>query len=261
MRFQKPASYGLWGEFNPIRETLKRVFKECDRQDKEWEEWEWKWKQRSKEKEPVVKPAVETVSKTDRRIIKRSHSDGIERVWIEGYSRSKYMIHGIANTATINSHGDAILPRGCAMNLPAPLLWQHAKYGGSIGEVCFLQRDEKGIYIRASVFTHEAAQYAWKKVVLGELSGLSCAVEQDQSLHLQAEVGNVKFYDRWRIKEVSIVPTPANKDCFFEIYSPLKKEETKNDEVEQCIIDLTDAGVDEDEAQQICEGIYGDESQ
>jgi len=38
----------------------------------------------------------------------------------------------------------------------------------------------------------------------------------------------------------------------------LMKEETKNDDVEQCIIDLTDAGVDEDEAQQICEDIYGD---
>ena len=38
----------------------------------------------------------------------------------------------------------------------------------------------------------------------------------------------------------------------------LLKEETKNDDVEQCIIDLTDAGVDEDEAQQICEDIYGD---
>jgi DNA-binding transcriptional regulator YhcF (GntR family) len=39
----------------------------------------------------------------------------------------------------------------------------------------------------------------------------------------------------------------------------LLKEETKNDDVEQCIIDLTDAGVDEDEAQSICEDIYGDE--
>jgi DNA-binding transcriptional regulator YhcF (GntR family) len=39
----------------------------------------------------------------------------------------------------------------------------------------------------------------------------------------------------------------------------LSKEKTKNDDVEQCIIDLTDAGVDEDEAQSICEEIYGDE--
>ena len=39
----------------------------------------------------------------------------------------------------------------------------------------------------------------------------------------------------------------------------LLKEETKDQaEVEQCIIDLTDAGVDEDEAQSICEEIYGD---
>ena len=39
----------------------------------------------------------------------------------------------------------------------------------------------------------------------------------------------------------------------------LLKEETKDSDLQQCIIDLTDAGVDEDEAQQICEEIYGDE--
>lgn len=37
------------------------------------------------------------------------------------------------------------------------------------------------------------------------------------------------------------------------------KAETKNEDVEQCIIELIDAGVDEAEAQQICEDIYGDE--
>ena len=39
----------------------------------------------------------------------------------------------------------------------------------------------------------------------------------------------------------------------------LLNKETKNDDVEQCILDLTDAGVDEDEAQTICEEIYGEE--
>lgn len=39
-----------------------------------------------------------------------------------------------------------------------------------------------------------------------------------------------------------------------------QKEETKDQiEVEQCIMELTDAGVDEDEAQAICEDIYGEE--
>lgn len=41
----------------------------------------------------------------------------------------------------------------------------------------------------------------------------------------------------------------------------LKKKETKNDDVEQCIIDLVDSGEveDEDDARAICEEIYGDD--
>ena len=40
----------------------------------------------------------------------------------------------------------------------------------------------------------------------------------------------------------------------------LQKEETKNDDVEQCIIDLIESGEcdDVDEARDICEEIYGD---
>jgi len=39
-----------------------------------------------------------------------------------------------------------------------------------------------------------------------------------------------------------------------------QKEETKNDDVEQCIIDLMDSGEveDEDDARAICEEIYGE---
>ena len=36
-------------------------------------------------------------------------------------------------------------------------------------------------------------------------------------------------------------------------------KETKNDDVEQCILDLTDEGLDEDDARAICEELYGDE--
>jgi len=93
IRYRSSSPYGLMGSFNPMRETLKRVFKEDDRLNKKWEREEWE--RRSKEKAPVVAPAVETVSANDPRIIKRSHSDGIERVWIVGWSRSKYLIHAL----------------------------------------------------------------------------------------------------------------------------------------------------------------------
>jgi len=80
MRFRSSAQYGLVGAFNPLREELARVFKEDDRQSKEFEEWEWKRRSREESKKKSVAPVVETVSETDQRIIKRSHSDGIERV-------------------------------------------------------------------------------------------------------------------------------------------------------------------------------------
>src|SRR5436309_11941568 len=128
-RFSTPGSYGLMGRtLNPLRETLDRTFAEDDRPRAELERWEWE--RRSKEKAPVVKPMVETVSASDLRVIKRSHSDGIERVWIAGGPRSKYLIAGIANTASVNSHNCVQLPRGAELNLPIPVLWRHAKYGG-----------------------------------------------------------------------------------------------------------------------------------
>ena len=39
----------------------------------------------------------------------------------------------------------------------------------------------------------------------------------------------------------------------------LPEKETKNEDVIECIIELIDAGVDEAEAQSICEDLYGDE--
>jgi hypothetical protein len=227
VRFRSSASYGLMGEFDPLREELKRAFAEDDRLCKEFERWEFERKQRSREKDsdaPVVKPVVETVSENDRRIVKRSHSDSIERVWIAGYSRSKFMIHGIANTPTINSNNEAILTRGCEINVPVPLMFRHKDHS-QIGEVVFMEKSEGKIYIRAALFTHEAGQYAWRKIVLGEFSGLSAGCVEGEG-HLQAEVNGVKFWDKWRIKEVSIcLNGGANPDCHFEIYSPFKGRE------------------------------------
>jgi hypothetical protein len=154
-RIRSYGSYGLVGEFNPIRETLKRVFKEDDRLRKEFEQSEWERKQRSREKksdEPAVAPAVvETVSANDPRIIKRSHSDGVERVWIAGYSKSKFMIHGIASTPTINSNNKAMLTRGAEIGVPVPLLFHHEERG-QIGEVLFMEKSESKIYIRGNLY-------------------------------------------------------------------------------------------------------------
>src|SRR5262245_11217993 len=98
IRYRSPSSCGLMGtSFNPMRDQLKRLHAMCDRDDAEFERWEWERKQRLTKVKPVVAPVVETVSETDPRIIKRSHYDGVERVWIDGWSRhrsSQCMIHG-----------------------------------------------------------------------------------------------------------------------------------------------------------------------
>jgi HK97 family phage prohead protease len=232
---------------SPFRKSLdlKRVFAEDDRLAREFEQWEL---ERSQRTQSVVGKAsyVETADLTQEQVayldkvagealrarawgkepepdprIERSYADGVEKVWISGWSRSsRCMIHGMASTSSIVSDNNTVLlTRGCELSVPVPLMWRHTKLGGPIGEVVYMQKDKRGIYIRAALFTHEASQHVWKLIALGEISGLSVGCE---TAHILAET-DVRFYDKWKIKEISITPAPANNDCHFEIYNPLKR--------------------------------------
>jgi hypothetical protein len=112
------------------------------------------------------------------------------------------MIHGIASTPSINSHKYALLSRGCRAKLPVPVLSAHSPHG-KVGQVIFLRKSATQIYVRCTIYENEAGDYAWRLIERGELSAFSGAADF-ATAHLQAEIEGVKFYDSWRLQEVSM---------------------------------------------------------
>ena len=135
---------------------------------------------------------------------------------MEGRSSSR-MIHGIATTPTISSNGQSLLSEGMMVRLPVPVLFAHSKYGKGIGEVVYLRKSRSEIYVRAVINNNLAGDYAWSFIKSGEARCFSVAVQQND-YRLQAEVDDVKFFDRWTLKEVSVCREGANPDCHFEIF-------------------------------------------
>lgn len=119
-------------------------------------------------------------------------------------------IHGICSTSRPNSHGYALLSRGCEIELPIPLLTSHAP--GPIGEVVLVRKRAAELYCQCLLFDNEAGNYAWTLIEAGKLISLSAAAEP-QSLKLQATVDGIKFYDQWRLAEISLCERGANADC------------------------------------------------
>ena len=100
------------------------------------------------------------------------------------------------------------------MRVPVPLLWEHKKDGGAIGQVTFMTKTPKQISISAVLFNNAGGDFAWSQFESGELNGLSCAYDESDA-HLLAVVDGVRFYNRWTIKEVSVARNPLNDDCHF----------------------------------------------
>jgi hypothetical protein len=130
------------------------------------------------------------------------------------------MIHGIASSSTINSHGYALIAHGMDAALPVPILSEH-KGRVPLGEVFYIRRTHKRIYVRAQLFDNEAADHAWHLILHGEVRCFSGAAKQ-RTWKLQGIVDGKSFYDRWELDEVTICRSGANPDSVFEIYQPGK---------------------------------------
>jgi hypothetical protein len=128
------------------------------------------------------------------------------------------MIHGLASTSTINSHNYALVARGMGAVLPVPLLSGHKGHDVPIGSVFYVRKTENKVYVRAALADNEAANDAWSLIVRGELRAFSGAALAD-GLKLQGVVEGTKFYDEWRLGEVSIARKGANPDCVFEVWN------------------------------------------
>jgi hypothetical protein len=122
------------------------------------------------------------------------------------------MVHGIALTPSINTKGRTFLPIGCHVRLPVPLLSEHR---GRVGECVLIRRSEQQIYVRAVIDSSRAADHVWQLVQEGalSLSAGACPLAE-------IEADNIKFIDRWILREVSLVRRPANLDCRCEVFRP-----------------------------------------
>jgi hypothetical protein len=145
-----------------------------------------------------------------------TREDGVETIRLLEPPTGHRMIRGIASTGRVNGHGYSLDPRGCMIQLPFPILSDHA-WGPPIGEVILARKSQDGVFIHGVV--HEdslAADHAWKLICDGKLVGLSGAFAPD-SLRLAGVVDGCKFYDRWRLAEVSLCRKGANPDCWCQI--------------------------------------------
>jgi hypothetical protein len=136
------------------------------------------------------------------------------------------MIHGIASTERVvdvsrssdGSDNSVLLARGCELTVPVPLLCRHI--GDAIGEVIHLRWIGTKLYCRAVVFDNAGGRRAWQKIEGYKLRGLSCGFEGGHyQTKLREDVGIIKEYDRYRIKEIFLCHEPANIDCYFAIFS------------------------------------------
>src|SRR5262245_11931496 len=135
------------------------------------------------------------------------------------------MIHGICSSERVvdsspsrdGSDNKVLTAGGCDLTVPIPLFYQHQ--GSAIGEIIHLSWIGTKLYCRAVVFYNAAGRRAWQQIEAYKLRGLSCGFKRDHYEIKLREEGVVKYFDRYKITEVSVVHSPLNKDCHFAIFS------------------------------------------
>lgn len=201
-----PAQYRAWeAEWKSDTRAVGRTVN--------WFAHQVDFKSRLLRTERSAQPQLNPIIPLDDRV-KHTRDDGLETLTYAHRPPGKRRIHGIASTPTITSNNGSKSSAGCMVRFPIPLLSSHSKFGKAIGDVTLVRRGERDIYVQADIHENPAGNYAWRLIQDGELATLSVGAAD---MHLQAEVDGVKFYDRWRLKEVSICRNGANPDCVFEV--------------------------------------------
>lgn len=133
------------------------------------------------------------------------------------------MIHGLASSSSINTHGYSLIANGMDCELPVPLLSSHKGYEAPIGEVFYVRRSHDRIYVRAQINDNESGDFAWEMIQSRELRCFSGAAK-NSTLRIQGIVEGKTFYGAWNLLEVSVCPIGANPDSVFDIYVPGSSE-------------------------------------
>jgi hypothetical protein len=143
-------------------------------------------------------------------LVRIKREGGIESITTGATGRR--MIRGIAATPTISSKQRSFRSAGCQVKFPVPLLCAHHEMG-QVGDVVLVEKGPERVIVHALFWQTEAARYAWDLVKAGEMGGLSMGTASVR----KTVVDGVTFHERWLLQEVSIVRTPANPDCTFEV--------------------------------------------
>ena len=123
----------------------------------------------------------------------------------------KLQIEGTCSTSAIDTHGAVLHPAGMELEgLPLPLLFDHDEKK-KLGEIVWLRRTAHAIFVRAVIDDHQV--YAWDAIQAGELSSLS--VRLDRLSHERRDADGIDHVDRWRLREISVVPQGANPEARF----------------------------------------------
>jgi HK97 family phage prohead protease len=121
------------------------------------------------------------------------------------------VIEGYASVWHTEADGDVpiVMTRGVTVRLghDVPLLWRHAT---PIGHALAVVEDRIGLFVRARL-AHTPMARALMPLLLdyGTAMGLSIG-----GLALQRrDIGGVRYPTEFRLREVSVTPTPANPDA------------------------------------------------
>ena len=173
------------------------------RRDQRQQAFEQEWRERCAQRgiPPYPRPRI-----------KCTRADGVE-VISTGRTGSR-MVWGCASSPKPNSHNYALITSGCKIVLPVPLKCRHKR--GAVGDVVWLRKSAKSLFVRAVLYDTAAANYAWKLLMDGELKAFSASAEQP--FEGGTEVNGITFHDRWTLKEISLTPTGANPDAWCRIY-------------------------------------------
>jgi hypothetical protein len=154
---------------------------------------------------------------------KHTRENGVETVWVEG-AKGPMMIYGLATTPRTTHHKgwrQSLSSDGCSIKLPVPLRWRHSNVGSQIGEVVWVQKSKSGIYVRATLDPDEAGERAFELVRSGEIRCLSISMYDTD--YVMKECDGLRYFTRWRLKEVSLCPKGLNPEAFCRVYDGLRR--------------------------------------
>lgn len=119
----------------------------------------------------------------------------------------------VASTATVDTYGTSIKPRGCNLKRfkaagSVPLLWAHKRDGVDdvLGRIVDIEITDAAVICVAEFEAHPKALQVLDMIRRGVIRGCSIGLTDDDS----DEQGNI---NSWTLVELSVTATPSNYEC------------------------------------------------